>query len=119
MGNITLNEGPGKGVAVLVSSLFVALLWEEANMMALGANSNGPLDVVRSRTVSLLDGSLHTGDLPVENMLVLSLRHPIAEVVDMVRSCRLVRSLLLIQSQDDLPLPLPTLVIHCAKSGIM
>jgi hypothetical protein len=45
MSNIILNQGARKGVIVAVSSGIVSLLGEEADVMTLSANSNGPLDL--------------------------------------------------------------------------
>jgi hypothetical protein len=45
MSDILLNERTGKGVGIAVSSLAVTVLGEEADMVTLGADNNGPLDL--------------------------------------------------------------------------
>ena len=49
--NILLNQGTWKGICITISSLGVALLGEEANVVTLGTDGNSPLDLfdVRDR----------------------------------------------------------------------
>lgn len=47
MSDIMLNKSTGKRVLVLITSLSIIILGEEADMMTLGANNNGPLDLFR------------------------------------------------------------------------
>jgi len=45
MGDIPLNESTGEGVCVAISSLRVTVLGEEADVVTLGADNDGPLDL--------------------------------------------------------------------------
>jgi hypothetical protein len=45
MSDIVLNKGTGKGILVLVTSRTIILLRKEADVMTLGADNNGPLDL--------------------------------------------------------------------------
>jgi hypothetical protein len=45
MGDISLNERTRKGIGVAVTSLSVILLGEEADVVTLGADYDGPLDL--------------------------------------------------------------------------
>jgi hypothetical protein len=46
MSNIMLNQCTWKGIAVTVSSRSIAILGEEANVVALGANGDGPSNLL-------------------------------------------------------------------------
>lgn len=48
MSNISLNQGTWQRIVVLISCNRVVVLGEESNVVALGANSYGPLDLIPS-----------------------------------------------------------------------
>jgi len=45
MSDIALNKSTGEGVRVAIASLAVAVLGEETNVVTLGTNDDGPLDL--------------------------------------------------------------------------
>lgn len=75
VGDTTLHQGTRQGVAVLV-----ALLGEEADVMALGAHNDNELGVVG--WISRLEESLHVGNLLLEDVSVLALGDTVAKVDD-------------------------------------
>lgn len=64
--DILLDQGTWKGICIAVSSLRVALLREEADVVALSTDGNSPLDLfdVRDRLESGEWSSLHCWQPP-------------------------------------------------------
>lgn len=85
MSDIMLNESTRKRISIAITSLDIVVLREEANVVTLGANSNGP-DSVDGSGPSLNDDLLHMLQLLIDHMAVLTLRDTITEVVDVLRS---------------------------------
>jgi len=48
MSNVSLNQGTWQRIIVLISCDRIIVLGEESNVVALGANGDGPLDLFQS-----------------------------------------------------------------------
>lgn len=83
--DIVLDECTRKWVAVAIPSLHIIFLGEEADVVTLGTDGDGPLDVSSVRPKSLKHSGFHVVHFLINNLRELTFRDTITEVVDVLR----------------------------------